>query len=332
MIDCIWRIRLAFRSCRRWGGRSSASASSRSSRCGPRPSSTRPPASRTASGRLSPTATGRWRPPRADASDSSPSRPYFGGDGTMSLRVFDDQVAPGGSVEVESTSATARGASSRWNWSIARAEILQEGPERAVLWTRWQGRNSWTGDLQAAAQQPSVHVAGRTLAERARQAPEAGLPLPATRTCRCPLRASAAAEGQPADEPVAHARGFAFVSDVLGSVDLPEEVRVTVCRASLRSKEQAGDVMPWLPAADCGELKYQFLLTTQGHLEHLAEELLHPRPFMCRRMTTPAAGGLLRPAHAGLRHAAGRAPEREVHADRARAERSRQDGGGRPRA
>ncbi|MEM1059294.1 MAG: hypothetical protein AAGK14_08595 [Verrucomicrobiota bacterium] len=212
-------------------------------------------------------------------------QPFFGRDGTMSLQVFEDQGGSwGGSIEVESNLGRAEKAKRKAleHWKIVRVEILQEGPEQAVLWTRWEGANSWTElTYKLRRNSPQIHVAARTLwNERAKRL---RLVFPADGDLEMQVPGSRVRRTGSGSLPCGRwlkRGGFAFVSDALSSVDaLPGEVRVTVCRASryAGSKELPGDAMPWLPAVDCGELKYNFILTTsKANLEHVAEELLHP--------------------------------------------------------
>jgi len=207
-------------------------------------------------------------------------KPYFGKDGTLSLQVFDDPGGSwGGGYDSREVHQKRKPVES---FKITKAEILQEGPEQAVLWTRWEGENSWTElTFKLRRNSPQVHVAGRTLwNERAKRL---RLILPAKGDLDMQVPGSRVRRDQVGSLPMGRwfKRGnVAFVSDVLSMVDArPDEARVTICRASRYSgsKDLGGEEMPWLPAVDCGELKYNFVLTTpRQNLEHMAEELIRP--------------------------------------------------------
>jgi hypothetical protein len=104
-------------------------------------------------------------------------------------------------------------------------------------------------------------------------------------------------------------KGIGFVSDGLSDVNATlTETRVTLARAS----RYADDVLTppeqdrWMPATDCGELRFNFWLTSAAvDLELLAQELLQPPVALCVPPTPgelPRSGSLARvePDHVAL--------------------------------
>lgn len=201
------------------------------------------------------------------------------------------------------------------SWTITESTVLQQGPEQAVLWTRWKGERSWI-DLTFAVRRGEdlVRVDARMLWNE--RCARVKLILPSRGTLQMETPGSVAERPQPGQLPcgrwlrrVSDDRGIGFVSDVLSDVNTtPDETRITIARAS----RYADDVPtrpeedPWRPATDCGELKFQFLLTPpDADLPRLTEEFLTPPVTLCvppHPGELPAKGSLaeIKPAHVTL--------------------------------
>jgi alpha-mannosidase len=170
-------------------------------------------------------------------------------------------------------------------WRVTEVSVRENGPERASLWVRLTGGNSWTElTFSLTADRPSVDVSARVLWNE--------------RSSRLklvmPVRASSAAFDVPGGTVVrnaptgevpggrwVNAGPVGFASDALYNFDLTADgvLRATICRASRYAAEQAesADTAPWHPAVDCGELRFRFLLTLDtDQLSHLARELETP--------------------------------------------------------
>jgi alpha-mannosidase len=222
-------------------------------------------------------ASGRVRVTRGN-------RPFLGKTGLMDVLVFEDIWGSWGGMLEEKDSYKLE--KIQENWKVAASTVLENGPEQAVLWTRWRGKRSWlqlTFTLRRG--EDAVQVAGRMLWNE--RSARLKLAFPSSGPLEMQVPASYARRGQPGHLPCgrwfrrgSRQKGMAFLSDVLSDVDTtPDRVHVTVARAS----RYADDVPtpagkdPWLPATDCGELKFRFCLAPYADdLERRAEELLHP--------------------------------------------------------
>lgn len=170
-------------------------------------------------------------------------------------------------------------------WKVVEVSVRENGPERASLWVRLTGGDSWAElTFSLTAGQPTAEVSARVLwNERS-----ARLKLV------MPVRASSATFDVPGgtvvrNSPTGEVPGgrwvdmgnIGFASDGLYNFDLTADgaLRATICRASRYAAEQAeaADTAPWNPAVDCGELRFRFLLTLDTEqLPRLAHELEMP--------------------------------------------------------
>jgi alpha-mannosidase len=209
---------------------------------------------------------------------------FFSEQRNIELRVMDDPWGSWGGLEEEKDSLDLEQA--RETWRMEQSEILERGPLRAKLWTRWKGRNSWL-DLTfiLAAGVPQLRVAGRMLWNERSARVKLVLPcqgdleydVPASRIVRD-------AAGQvPGSRWVTRSGGgrrVGFASDVLSDFDATaEELRVTLARATRYSDSvrTAPDEHVWRPAVDCGELKFQFCFFGEdSEPDHVADSLLFP--------------------------------------------------------
>jgi alpha-mannosidase len=184
----------------------------------------------------------------------------------------------------------------RETWALSHHEVLESGPIRAKLWTRWQGAHSWVDFTFSLSEAPWLHVDGRLLWNE--RSARLKLVLP----CRGELeydvpggRIVREAEGHvPGGRWVTRISGkntLGFASDVLSDFDAtPTELRVTLARATRYAndvKVQASQRI-WEPATDCGELRFQFRVFGENVVpDDVSDTLLFP-PVVT---TTPAGSG-----------------------------------------
>ena len=171
----------------------------------------------------------------------------------------------------------------RDTWKVTAAETLECGPERFVLGVKlavghselelrlslWRGRNAvdvaarilW--NERSARLKLAFNGAGKT----------AEFDVPGGSVVRPPC-------GEVPGGRWVRSGRLGFASDALYGFDLHNgALRATVCRASRYANDlrQTADEVPWLPAVDRGELKFQFLLTPDtANLPQLAAELERP--------------------------------------------------------
>ncbi len=198
---------------------------------------------------------------------SRDGRNFFSGDRNFELRVVEDPWGSWGGLHEEKDSYLLE--TPKEKWSLAQSEVLESGPLRAKLWTRWKGENSWIDlTFSTAANSPALNVEGRLLWN------ERGARLKLVLPCRGQLeydmpggRVQREAEGQvPGGRWVVRsgAEGsLGLASDVLSDFDAtPDELRVTLARATRYASDPkyAPDEKVWEPMVDCGELKFQISL------------------------------------------------------------------------
>jgi Glycosyl hydrolases family 38 N-terminal domain len=127
-------------------------------------------------------------------------------------------------------------------WRIFESHILESGPERSRLWTRWEGRRSWmelTFDL--CREQEWIKVQGHLLWNQ--RSARLQLVLPSKGAATCDVPGGRVERSQRGQVPVA--RWFSrttlegpptrigVATDVLGDADfLQHETRLTLARAS----------------------------------------------------------------------------------------------------
>lgn len=202
----------------------------------------------------------------------------------LEIRMLEDPWGSWGG-EYEKTESSAFN-HVRENWSLQRAEVLEAGPLRAKMWTRWQGTHSWLElTFVLAAGLPRLTIEGRLLWNERSARLKLILPCPGALEYDVPgTRIARDAQGHvPGGRWVVRSEAdkkLGFASDVLSDFDAaPDELRVTLARAS----RYANDVQtspsekPWQPAVDCGELKFQCALFGEdSEPDHVADALLFP--------------------------------------------------------
>lgn len=238
---------------------------------------------------------------------------FFNRPGTLGLRTYEDIWGSWGGMREEVDSFDLQNVLQEWK--IVESTVLEEGPERAALWTRWEAGNSWMDlTFYLLRNTPQIRVKARLLWNE--RSSRLKLILPQTGLLHLQVAGSVAERNQPGTLPCgrwirrgAGENSIGFVSDVISDVDADAtEMRVTLARASRYADDvptKATDCK-WLPAVDCGELKYEFWLATgTADLEQLTEDLLQPpvaMPTAPHTGTLPDAGSFaeLKPEHLKL--------------------------------
>ncbi|MFV0337702.1 MAG: glycoside hydrolase family 38 C-terminal domain-containing protein, partial [Chthoniobacterales bacterium] len=193
---------------------------------------------------------------------------FFNADEDLSLIVVDDPWGSWGGMHEETDSFCLE--TLREKWSLTESCVIEKGPLRAKLWTRWKGKNSWiTLTFSLEKNQPQIRVEVRLLWNE--RSARLKLVLPCRGDIECDVPGATAArnnnKGQlpcgrwvrrvDADSPVG------FASAALSDMDFtPSELRITLARATRYANDVPTDAeeFPWLPAVDCGELKFDFCL------------------------------------------------------------------------
>jgi alpha-mannosidase len=222
---------------------------------------------------------------------------FLGGSGAMKIQVEEDIWGSWGAMDEGKNFSHPKVI--REQWSICDSAVLEEGPERVTLWTRWQGLNSWLDlTFMLGRDAREVGVKGRLLWNE--RSSRLNLVLPASGPLVMQVPGSEVERAQPGHLPCGRwfrcgvgEGSIGFVSDVLGDVVATEkEIHVTLARASRYADDvpTAADEEKWRPAVDCGELKFEFWLAPgTANLTHLAQELVE-RPVV---VTTSAHPGSL---------------------------------------
>lgn len=188
----------------------------------------------------------------------------------------------------------------REEWKLSQKVILESGPERSRLWTRWQGPHSWVElTFDVCRDLPWVCVQGRMLWNE--RSARLQMVLPSVGPATCDVPGSVVMRETTGQVPVARwflrsnkqGATVGIATDVLSDVEFQKkETRLTLARAS----RYANDVRTkpedklWQPATDCGELKFRLALFTDGiQPDHVADGLIHPPEV---RLVTPSPGAL----------------------------------------
>ena len=186
----------------------------------------------------------------------------------------------------------------REEWKLMACEVLESGPERATLWTRWGGARSWVDLTFSVSREISgVRVKGRLLWNQ--RSARLQLVLPSTGPAECDVPGSVATRTERGQVPVGRwfqrtngdGDTLGIASDVLSDADfLPQETRLTLARATRYADDQktGPSEKMWLPAADCGELKFQLGLYSTGTSGDQASHSLLSPPVSL--MVTPGPG------------------------------------------
>ncbi len=196
----------------------------------------------------------------------------FGGNHKLQLRVVEDPWGSWGGMMEEPTSWQHD--TVREEWLMVQNAILEAGPERSRLWTRWAGKNSWIElTFDVARADPWISVQGRLLWNE--RSARLQLVIPSTGPAICDVPGSIVTREKRGQVPVGRwfhrlnstGTRIGLASDVLSDADfLPSETRLTLARATRYANdvEIGPQEQPWRPAVDCGELKFRLRLFTDG--------------------------------------------------------------------
>jgi alpha-mannosidase len=214
--------------------------------------------------------------------------------GSFEVRVYEDPWGSWGGMEEEQGSFILDKASE--TWALAEHEIMESGPLRAKLWTRWKGKNSWLDLTFSVSDAPWINIEGRMLWNERSARVKFAMPCVGELKYDVPGGSTVRdTQGHvPGGRWVTRTSGnriVGFASDVLSDFDATStELRVTLARAS----RYANDVKTgrtekmWEPATDCGELKFRFCLFAEdAHPDTVADALLFPPVSL----TIPATPG-----------------------------------------
>lgn len=229
--------------------------------------------------------------------------------GSLRLLVVDDSWGSWGGMDEDPKSFSLT--QTREEWKVAEARVLEHGPERARLWTRWQGKNSWTDlTFDVYKDLPWICVQGRMLWNE--RSARLQLVIPSRDTAICDVPGSVVARQTIGQVPIGRwfhrqnklGQRLGVASDVLSDADfLPNETRLTLARASRYANDvpTAAADKRWQPAVDCGELKFKLAFFAEGvDPDHVADSLLHspatlPVPPTAGPLPTSGTQGSLSP-------------------------------------
>lgn len=225
-------------------------------------------------------------------------KPFLGGKGLSAIVVADPYGAWGGPETPE-----ARNLSTILEtWAIASVDVIERGPERAAMKVRLAGARSWLDlTFRLGRDRGAVDVQARVLwnerAARLKLVLPAGLSEADFDVPGATVRRGAWGEVPGGRWVRAFGKDggarLGFASDALYCFDLTHgALRATVVRAAGYSSGSNATMSAWRPAVDCGELKFQFLLTAGGDdLPKQAAALEQPPTAL---LVTPSAGLLPR--------------------------------------
>jgi alpha-mannosidase len=185
-------------------------------------------------------------------------------------------------------------------WKVTESRVLEAGPERSAIWMRWTGKNSWTDlTFYIGREVPWISVQGRVLWNE--RSARLQLIIPSVGKAVCDVPGSVVTREERGQVPVGRwfcrqngaGAVIGVASDVLGSADfLPDETRLTLARASRYANDvptQKSEQL-WVPAVDCGELKFRLsLFTGDVDPDQVADALLFPPTTL---LATPSKGDL----------------------------------------
>jgi alpha-mannosidase len=221
---------------------------------------------------------------------SKKGQPFFSGKRGLELKVWEDLYGSWGGMNEEKDSYLLNKVLETWN--LTKSAVIESGPLRAKLWTRWQGKGKGKGksswiDLtfSIGLDQPYLRVEGRILWNE--RSARLKLTLPCQGIVEYDVPGATVrrdVEGHvPGGRWVTRSMGakkVGFASDVLSDFDATKsELQVTLARASRYANDvrTKADEKMWEPATDCGELKFRFSLFAGGvNPDQAAQSLLYP--------------------------------------------------------
>ena len=223
-------------------------------------------------------------------------KPLFPNPGLQVITVEDPWGSWGGMAEEPESIDLS---TVRHVWKVTATRVLESGPIRTALWVRLEaGASRLDLTFKLTSDHPAIDVAARLfLNERSARVK---LVIPFGERAEYQVPGGTVVRGPAGEVPggrwVRVFRGndsaaLGFASDALYNFDAKDGAfRVTLARASRYADDvrTSPDVEPWRPAVDVGELRFNFLLTTD--IERL--------PLLARQLEQPPIA-ILVPPHPG---------------------------------
>ena len=171
-------------------------------------------------------------------------------------------------------------------WKLRQSKVLERGPLRAKLWTRWKAGHSWidlTFSVEAGA--PELRINGRMLLNE--RSTRIKLVLPCEGELEVDMPGGQVVRDVVGQTPCGRwarrskdGRTVGFASDVFSDIDVSrDELRVTLARVSRYANDVKTSAREkvWQPAVDCGELKFQCALFPESsEPDQVTEGILFP--------------------------------------------------------
>ncbi|MCL4506410.1 MAG: glycoside hydrolase family 38 [Chloroflexi bacterium] len=184
------------------------------------------------------------------------------------------------------------------SWRIAQVVTLEDGPERAMLWVRFEGGHSRLDmRLSLARQREAVDVDVRLFLNERSARVKLVLPCGA-RQAEYDVAGGRVTRGEVGENPGGRwvrTPMVGFASNALYNFDLKNgALRATLARASRYACDLtlSAEAQPWIAAVDSGELRFKFLLGPgDERLPILARQLEEPPVVMA---VPPSPGDLPR--------------------------------------
>ncbi len=217
----------------------------------------------------------------------------------LQLATFEDPWGSWGAMNEDKSGTNCN--QMREAWKVLRSEVLEEGPERAVLAVRMQGGAS-SIDLHFALDrtQKKITVSGRLLWNERSARLKILMPFGKHRTS-FEVPGGVAERGEEGEVPAlrwADVKGkdgsFLFLSESFYNFSSNKGVfEATICRASRYANDvkTAVDEDIWNPVTDCGELRFRFGISDSGDNYGKALSFMNPPMVLT---TTPHKGSLSR--------------------------------------
>ena len=232
-------------------------------------------------------------------------RNIFGGKGRLRLQVVDDHWGSWGGMGEEPTSWQHDQV--REEWKLVLSEVIEAGPERSRLWTRWAGKNSWLElTFEVVRDMPWIAIHGRLLWNE--RSARLQLVLPSTGPAMCDVPGGIAIARNAGScwwdagfiGPIRKACASVWAATCWAMrISCQPETQLTLARATRYANdvETGPEELPWLPAVDCGELKFSLRLFTDNTAPDALTERLLAKPVT---LPVPPSPGLW-PAQGSLR-------------------------------
>ncbi|HWB52810.1 MAG TPA: glycoside hydrolase family 38 C-terminal domain-containing protein [Tepidisphaeraceae bacterium] len=169
-------------------------------------------------------------------------------------------------------------------WRITQTHVLESGPLRSTLWVRFEaGQSRLDLTFMLCREREAVDVRARLFINE--RSVRVKLVFPGCDRAEFEVPAGKVTRGELGHVPGGkwvraiknNAVRFGLATDALYDFDVAHDsLRATICRASRYADDQntKANEVPWRPAVDSGELRFNFLISAgQDELPILADEL-----------------------------------------------------------